>query len=272
MLHLNFLLSTIVQQYLTPKCVILITDGLNPSLNIPLGTSLVNVDVNGNLSKIFGNFGCQNFILNAQDFSRVFGEVEMALSRHRESFNERKYFVINYSNRKVFIESKAVNFVANLVVANVHTLWARKGLLQRNEEGIEVEFWTHPYSGTTGNNKPDLIDRWFSCNRSFLHGNAIFYDKTRNLQGRVVKVGVFDSWPYVILGNIRNITGAEIQLLQTVMNYINATLKFYVVKDWWGIISSNGSSFGIKGKVFNGHVDIGVGKDFEQFTHLSWKF
>lgn len=63
----------------------------------------------------------------------------------------------------------------------------------------------------------------------------------------------------------QTISGLDIEILKTVAHQLNATLKICLISDFWGDVFRNGSSFGLKGELWEGAVDLGAGNSLITF-------
>lgn len=195
MASLMVLVNKIINAYfLNYHCVVFFSQN-SPKLdlNLPLVPVLtINLDNLHDIKIIFNYAGCQGFFLQVGEPVAVFKAIEQQIKEHPDRFNQRKYVFIATENGKkqvfdIFATPEA-NFVPDLTV------------MKWNESSQVYSIWTHKYTGRTGNNKPFLLDKWFTENASFLHNNNLFPNKLSNHEGRMLKLAVFPYEPYVVIG------------------------------------------------------------------------
>ncbi|KAL1513947.1 hypothetical protein ABEB36_003285 [Hypothenemus hampei] len=174
--------------------------------------------------------------------------------------SQRKYILLapSGSNISQIFQRKAMNFVSNVLV--IESQPQRK--ITKNKPFHTIfRIWTHQFVGLKDNNKPYLLDQWFSANSSFLHGKELFCDKLKNLHRKTLRIGCLIARPYVMeVQDSGKMTGLDIKLITTILEKLNATLEIvsFQKNGLWGHIFPNGTSDGIKGAIYQDSVDVGI--------------
>lgn len=107
------------------------------------------------------------------------------------------------------------------------------------------------------NSEPELLDIHWGCaqNACFI-GN--YPEKLNNLHRCPITVSTFNQYPFMYLHNDSRPTGSDGELLQLVINIINATLQIMVPSEEnWGHYENNNWT-GSMGDVFNGKADVSM--------------
>ncbi|XP_071054383.1 glutamate receptor 1-like [Onthophagus taurus] len=248
--ELTVLLNTLLLSYFNnTQCVFLVIDQ---------ETGIENNWINFNHS-------CQGFIIFSDHPVDVFDNIERNMYIDRESpykFNKKKYiFLLNQEeDLHLFNKSKYLNHVPNVLFLTKKESYKKLNFDTFISSEINFTIFTHSYFG----NEHEIIslDTWSSTQNKFLFGRNLFFDKTTDLQGKIITLGAFTYNPYVIIGsNYSNSYGIDIRLTQEFMKKHNATPKLIIDKsEKWGMQYNDESKpTDLLAKLYYGNVDIVLG-------------
>ncbi|KAL1513946.1 hypothetical protein ABEB36_003284 [Hypothenemus hampei] len=238
---LNILLNT---YFSSSRCILVI----NPNnLSIRANVPTLNLDKSIRIKEnLFNYIGCTDFLLDVAHPVTDLQLFEREIKFHPDRFNNRKYIFIsrNPQDFKLF-HLQEIHYFNNLLLIS-----CEKDLFS---------FWTHKYVGTSGNNDPYLLDKWFINNASFLHNNNLFPDKLTDQQGRTLKVATITYIPYSINDSDTYFyMGSQMITMKLFADYHNLIVMPVInEKDYWGELWENWSGNGLMGNVVLDRADIG---------------
>ncbi|RZB40319.1 uncharacterized protein BDFB_007673, partial [Asbolus verrucosus] len=248
------------------RCLMIFTDGdFNYHGNIPSVKIKVTNDT-FNEKLIFHSYGCQNIIIYANKPVNIFVEFETQIRLNMERFNSRKFLIapriVTENFEKDFFGLKQLNYVCDLLVLSPKSCSPNSeqlNIFNTTKEEIVFELKTHKYVGTSNNNKPILLDKWFSKNQSFLFGRDLYPDKMTNQMGRPLKMTTFTYKPYAVIGNKSDeLYGSEMMTSVTFALKHNMTpVAVDTGTDYWGDISPEFTGKGILGNLAEDKADVG---------------
>uniref|UniRef100_A0A0A9WWV2 Glutamate receptor delta-2 subunit n=1 Tax=Lygus hesperus TaxID=30085 RepID=A0A0A9WWV2_LYGHE len=209
--------------------------------------------------------GCNVYIIimaNGDQVARFlrFGD------RHR-LLDTRAQFVILHDKR---LFSSEVTYLWKKIVSVL--------FLRKYADSTRYELSTVPYPALPDELKPRRIDSWKSG--KFQKNVNLFWDKTANLRGELLRVATFEHMPsvlknskseiieddYMVLGTNGipvKYEGLEIQILKSISDAMNFEVTIYEPAnadvEAWGIRQLNGSFSGLYGEVTKGKADLVLG-------------
>lgn len=225
--YLNVLSNIILQNYYyNTSCLLIFTDDYaNFNYKGPLPT--VNLKfINNTLSEdTFPKyFGCVGILIKSKTPCTIFQNIENIIKHTDERFNERKYLIMNDESENsndvtCIFKLEEIKYVANLLIITTN-----EQQIEEYENNFDVDknvimnLITHKYVGEN-HNETILLDKWFSCNESFLYNNNLFPNKLKNQQGRNLRLATFTYPPYTIPGNKMHNTRKGITVFLIIIRY-----------------------------------------------------
>ncbi|XP_055589024.1 glutamate receptor ionotropic, kainate glr-3 [Uranotaenia lowii] len=111
------------------------------------------------------------------------------------------------------------------------------------------------------------LDFWYKG--KFRYSQKLFYDKTTNLDGQIMKVVVLEHTPAIFHNLVddasnsnQNFYGLEIELLKAIAMGLNFGMEFYETDDAatekWGTISDNDNATGLIGEMVESRADFAL--------------
>ncbi|KAJ3648073.1 hypothetical protein Zmor_019909 [Zophobas morio] len=252
--YTNVLVNLILRSYFDDhRCLLIFTDtdldydGHIPAVRIKIADGWVDYGL------IFHYHGCQGVVIYSQNPQTIFVEFETQIRLKMERFNRRRFLIITYNpTTKIepeFFALKELEFVSDLLLV----------LPDTGDNITTFALKTHKYVGTSNNNEPVLLDKWFTQNQSFLFGANLYPDKLSNQLGRPLKMATFTYEPYSVIGQkVDNHYGSElVSGVQFGLKYNMTPIPIVNEKDYWGEIFSNWSGNGLLGNLVEDNADIG---------------
>ncbi|XP_050306285.1 uncharacterized protein LOC126743299 [Anthonomus grandis grandis] len=247
--------------FFNSRCVVLVSDDMKDLdiSNAKAPLLLINSDDHNNFTSLFNYSGCQDFVVFAKDPVSLLQVIEEQIQAHQDRFNERGYVFLPKEDPvedslKIF-NLEEISYISDLVVVTFDEI-------SLNEQHKSFNIWTHQYIGQGENNKPLLMDKWFSVNKSFLYERNLFPDKLTDQKGRVIKLAVFNYEPYVIIEEQGNgsyfYMGSEMLTMVHFAHHHNCTVQPVINEGYWGDIFENGSGIGLLGNLVDDRADIGA--------------
>ncbi|BES87668.1 Ligand-gated ion channel [Nesidiocoris tenuis] len=210
--------------------------------------------------------GCNAYIIliaNGQQVGRLlrFGDKYRVL-------DTRAQFIILHDNR---LFTKDIKYLWKKIVS---VLFIRK-----YAESLRYELSTVPYPAAQPDElTPHRVDSWKAG--KFQKNFNLFWDKTADLRGELLKVATFEHMPSVVKNHRSEITeddymvlgtddkpvkydGLEIQILKSISDVMNFEVTVYETEnsdtEAWGMERLNGTFSGLYGEVKTGKADIVLG-------------
>uniref|UniRef100_A0A6P7F088 Uncharacterized protein LOC114324952 n=1 Tax=Diabrotica virgifera virgifera TaxID=50390 RepID=A0A6P7F088_DIAVI len=263
-LYLDILLNIIVKTYfLDSRCLLVFTDEDNyfdyngdiPVINIKVSKDSINPHL------FLHYFGCKAVLIKTNNPVTVFEQFENEIRTSIERFNERKFLIapglhINENITNIFL-SHSIRYVVDFVAITLADYsWNNNSFISKHIERYNL--WTHKYVGFDYSQK-ELLDTWYSVNRSFVHNSNLYEYKLKNQMGRTLRMATFQYEPYSIPGEtINDHKGSELYSMIIFAKYINATPELVInPKDYWGYIFDNWTGNGLVGNLADDKADIG---------------
>ncbi|RZB40638.1 hypothetical protein BDFB_004034, partial [Asbolus verrucosus] len=178
-------------------------------------------------------------------------------------FNGRKYVIIQEDVSNIFT-SEELDHICNLLVIVPTNCFEKES----------YDLMTHLYRHKSRSREPEILDKWFSDNSSFLYGNNLFPDKLSDQNGRQLRIGTFTYEPYSIAGqDNKTMYGTEADFMSEFVKKHNFIPHYTIIgADLWGDIYDNWTGFGLFGSLVDDAVDIGYVPivDDLAFSGLQW--
>ncbi|GJQ86938.1 hypothetical protein Trydic_g11805 [Trypoxylus dichotomus] len=257
----NILINLILSQYFNnTSCLIILTqhrvEYFNYRGELPtVFITLRDTDVPKNL--IFKYYGCKGIIVIGKDPTDIFENLELKMKFASDRFNFRRYLLIStqdFAGNVKSLESKAMRFVEDILIICSNS---SRHLKAFKEDEYIFDLYTHTFVGSE-EHLTDIIwlDRWYSGNRSFLKNSNLYPDKICDQRGRRLKIVCFTYKPFTI---VNPPDGTDILVLKEYAIKHNMTIELVVDEESiWGNFYSNGTGYGIVGKLGKDVGDVAV--------------
>ncbi|XP_058823625.1 glutamate receptor ionotropic, delta-2-like [Topomyia yanbarensis] len=268
---ISSLLQIIVLQYfghLHSTCFIgkSAKDDLLGNLNIPYPSVWLAFDESNEI--LFLNSieaGCQSFVLTesvALNFLEIFESIHDQAT-HR--FPNKYVIVLVSPGSDLTVINRIIDHKTLRDIPRFLTLFP--------SEDDRIDLITNRF--VRGGTEPETLDSYIPSRGSFVHKRNLFPDKLQNLEGRLLRLAIFNYSPYTVwkdANSSRNsnaynqgipelyVDGTETQIFLEFCAKFNCKLEISLDEaSEWGEIYDNRTGNGIIGAVVERRADVGVG-------------
>ncbi|XP_017773509.1 PREDICTED: uncharacterized protein LOC108560465 [Nicrophorus vespilloides] len=190
--------------------------------------------------EFYENFACQGFIISSPDPIQVLKSVEFQLKYVKFArFNRRKYLLV--TSNETELNDEVLRMIPKVVLAMK---------MKRIEDCYEL--FTLEYIGT--DNRTVSLGTLCDGNESIKYDS--FGIEKRNFMGKVLKLPMFSTPPYVDLSSKK---GIELPLFLTFCEKYNFTANMILEEDKWGSVHGNFVGVGALYKTAIGATDLTMG-------------
>lgn len=194
--YLGILTTIIVNKYFNESCTLILTDKFGPDIQISVPFTIFE-----HVDETALALGCQNIVIHNGEPDKMVVLLEDKIRNSSPRFNDRKYLI---SLRKDFQDFKNLyllfHFVPNVVLVKYEIFKIKNCTFLEICNNFVFTFWTNNFVGVENNDDFYILDFWFSKNQTFLFNKKLYFDKIKNMEGRVLKMATFSYEPYAIVG------------------------------------------------------------------------
>lgn len=217
--------------------------------------------------------GCQSFVLTNAATHPFLDRFEYIHDRTIQHFPNKKIIILispesDSSVMKQFVEHRAIHDVPNLLF-----------LFPASADRIDL--FTNRFTSRDNSNDLILLDTYILSQNTFVHGNNLFPDKLKDLEGKYVRLAIFNYSPYTLWNEVNSTDefnayydqkpvlftdGTESRVFLEFCARFNCSLDISLDEAGeWGEIFDNRTGNGIIGAVVERRADVGVGALYSWF-------
>ncbi|EDS44681.1 conserved hypothetical protein [Culex quinquefasciatus] len=264
-------------------CFISNTNDIDFELNFELSQPVIWIDIEkANSEDLLSSIenGCQSFILTEDSWLPFFEGFWYLHDRTVQRFANKKVIIaLDYDSEYFKVEP----IFEHVVVHDIPQLLV---IVQVEDDRIDVV--TNKFTGRDTQQEVILLDSFVPSLGTFLYGNELFPDKLLNLQGRFLRLAIFNYSPYTFWNEVNissdsnayfeheaslQVDGTESRIFSLFCDTFNCSLEISLDEAGeWGEIFDNRTGNGIIGAVVERRADIGVGalySWYHEFTFLT---